>query len=264
MAFIMDYEVLKKLPTLDTTYHSNGEIYVESSEKLVKICDDNNFEIVKFLVSLPEHEHVIKPSELGVVLYSKDFDERKSYTNCCYRMNFLNNAKTILSLYKSSISYEDKMIYARQLFSALQFLHQYIVVGDIHSENILISDGKAYMIDLDDSRRLKEFKQIECQCYINFLRSFGNTKYTDIIKMYLECLSFILGINFSSFITKYGYDEFYKIITSYHLPKEVLEFFKVSDSNKFKKLGDEAYNIERFMTPDILELKRTLSFFDNY
>ena len=105
---------------------------------------------------------------------------------------------------------------------------------------------------------------MECQYYINFLRSFGNTKQTDIIKMYLECLAFILGINFYGFISKYGYKEFYKVITSHHLPKEVLEFFKISNSNKFKSLSDEAYDFERFMSPDILELKRTLSFFDNY
>ena len=80
--------------------------------------------------------------------------------------------------------------------------------------------------------------------------------------MHLECLSFILEIDFPRFICKNGYAEFYKIITAHNLPPEVLLFFKISNSNKFKKLGEEAYDFERFMTPEVLELKRTLSLFN--
>lgn len=190
-------------------------------------------------------------------------NKEKNYQSS-YRMIFLNNAKTLISLYHEDISYEEKVKYALDLFNALYFLHQYIVVGDIHAKNILINDGKAYISDLDNSRKLNNiFKPIYCYYYLNFLQSYGNTKYTDIIKMYIECLSFILGINFSKVIIMYGYKEFYKIITSYKLPKEVLNFFKIIKTNSsLKKLGEEAYDFERFITPDVLELKRKLSYLE--
>lgn len=262
MAFSMDYNKINELPSLRKDNYFGEEIFIENDETLIKIIEKDSLESLSYLAEIPEHEHVIKPFDVGKIIYSLPPESNSKQYSTYYRMRYLKETKTLLNMYKENISYEQKMEYAKQLFSALQFLHQYIVIGDIHSRNLLVDEKNAYIIDLDDFKKKGTFKQIDCLYYINILRILGNNKYTDIIKMYIECLSLILEINLDKFIRRNGYAEFYKIITSYNLPPEVLSFFKISCTGKFKKLGEEAYDFERFMNPEVLELKRQLDFFE--
>lgn len=266
MAFIMEYEELKQLPKLDELgLHYGGDLFIENDKLLIKAMPEDAQDMVTYLTTLPEQEHVIKPITDGRIVYPKKTTRHDVIYQTSYRMKYLKDAKTLLCLYNEHLCYEKKIEYAKQLFSALQFLHQYIVIGDIHAKNILIQNENAYITDLDNARRIGEpWIPIDCYYYLNFFKSFGNTRYTDITKMYLECLSFLLEIDFSKFIAKYGYTEFYDVITSYHLPDEISTFLKLSVTNKLKKLGEEAYDFEKFITPDVLELKRTLNFFNKY
>ena len=262
MNFILKKAELEKMKLLnpDANLHFGGDIFIENDETLIKALHENILQKLLFLRNIPEHDHVIKPIEIGYIVSDHIcFDE--DYKSA-YRIKFLKNAKTLISLYRNNISYEEKLKYGTQLFSALQFLHQYFVIGDIHSKNILVNDGEAYLADLDFSRGLGcRFSPIYCSYYLTFLRAYENTKSTDITKLYIEMLSFILEINFTIFISMYGYREFYKVISSYNLPNEIKSFLKLGP-NKLRKLGDEAYNFEQFMTPDILELKRSLNILD--
>lgn len=262
MAFSIEQNKIAELQLLNKNdYFLGGKIFVDD-ETLIKIVNRATKNELSYLLEIPEHEHVIKPLEVGQIINSDSLDPSSKQSSTYYRMRYLKETKTLLKMYKMNVSYEQKMEYAKQLFSALQFLHQYIVIGDIHSRNILVDEKNAYIIDLDDFKKPDIIKQIDCYYYINILRSFGNNKYTDIIKMYIECLSFILEINFPRFIRRSSYAEFYKMITSYNLPPEVLSFFKISCTSKFKSLGEEAYDFEKFMSPEILELKRELNFVD--
>lgn len=261
MAFILEEKELNKFEKLNILHdHLGGKIFIEDENTLIKVTNKYIYEMLQYLESIPEHENVVNILEAGKVINSK------TEPQSCYRMKYLGGAKTFLELYRDDIPYEKKLKYIKEIFDALKFLHQYIVLGDIHSKNILVHNNKAYLNDLDNSRKLNErWKPIFCGYNLSILRIFENTKYTDITKLYIESLAFILGFNFSKAIFELGYAEFYKVIMSYHLPKEVEEFLKMScSSNKMKKLGDEAYNVEKFLTPDILGLKKSLGFFKVY
>lgn len=260
---------LKDLKLLnETDLHFGGDIFIQNEETLIKLLYENLSDAINFLINIPNHDNVIKPIEEIVidrnglekirknVDNSYIFSNEKYYSGYC--MKFLKNARTLISAYKENIPYEEKVIYAKQLFSALKHLHQYLVIGDIHPKNILLENNNAYITDLDNSRKLNErFKAIDCYYNISFLGKYGNNKQTDIIKMYLELLGFILEIDFSKFIRRYGYSEFYEIFTSYPLPDKVMNFFK--QSHKFRNSrnpDEELYNFEEFITPEILERKR--------
>lgn len=113
-------------------------------------------------------------------------------------MTFLPNAR-FLSFYtyfcQDCLSYEEKLKYIKQLFSALQYLHNYIVIGDIHADNLIISNGKAYIIDLDDARKKGNPKIVWYAYYVKPFEFVSTSIYTDITKLYLESLSFILDIS---------------------------------------------------------------------
>ena len=260
MAFNMEKKTLENYQELNLAHnHLSAKLYVENDETLIKVSPFFSIDKFQYLEQLPEHENIIKPEETGIII-----NENKRLS--CYRMKYLKDAKTFLELYKENISYEQKIFSINELFSALKFLHNYIILGDIHSSNILVSSNHAFITDLDNAEDInKKIKFIDCKYFLTILKYFESTKYTDITKLYIECLGFILGYNFSNAIRILGYTEFYKVIKSYPLPKEIQNFLKMSrNPNNLKKLGDEAYNIEQFMNEEILTLKRLLKSFSDY
>ena len=265
MDFFVDYETLQKMAVFrEFHFHKNGDIFLENSSTLLKAIPEDITKMLFYLKEIPEHPHIVKPKEVGKIIYpsSKNIDIYQS----AYRMEHLINAQNLYSLNKKDIPYEEKLKYNKQFFEALQYLHQYIVLGDIQPGNLLIANQNAYICDLDNSQKLQNFlTPIFCDYYITNLKWLGNTKYTDIVKMYLECLAFILGIRFEGYIKKFGYKKFYKVLTSYPLPPEVSSFLKYcKHPSHLKSLEENAYNFEQFMTEDVLSLKKTLSFYDYY
>ncbi len=264
--FSIAYEDLKKMPILDElNFHNNGEIFIENQDTLIKAIPDDINKMISFLIDMPSHSHIIKPKEIGTIVYSSSVKKKDMEYKSCYRMDYLENAHNLYSFNKANIPYSEKLKYTKQFFEALKFLHQYLVLGDIHAKNLFIANENAYIGDLDNARDKEHWACEFSAYYISKLKWLGSSKYTDIIKMYLECLSFILGIRFMGYIQKYGYKEFYKTLTSYHLPEEVSSFLKYcKHPNHLKPLGEEAYDFEQFITEDVLSLKKTLSFFDYY
>ena len=267
MAFSIEYNKLKQMKMLNentSKIRRGGDIFIENEETLLKAVTINTKHQIEYLSTLPEHEHVIKPLEVGNVLYSDNIPEEEYST--IYRMKYLQNAKTFLSLlYNKEILYDEKVQFANELFSALHFLHQYIVLGDIHAKNIWIKNKKAYLGNLDNSKKINNIFPKKASYYLGNLAKFEHSKRTDIIKLYIECLSFIANVNLSSYIDKYGYTNFCKTAIGYNLPKEVIEFLYTSKNKKeFKKLGNDAYQFENFISSDALKLEKTLSFMDPY
>lgn len=232
----IDYETLQQMPKLNgNRFFGNGDIYIENDKFLLKALKNDLHTMVKYLKNIPDHEHVIKPLAEGKVTYP---DSLESKYNTIYRMRYLENAKTLLTLYKEDVSYEKLVEYGKQLFSALHFLHKYIVLGDIHPQNILISGNNAYLGNLDNAKKPQWLiYPINCLYYINALEQYGSSKYTDTIKLYFECLSIIIGIPLSSYIIQYGYAGFYDFFSSFSLPDEIRSFLKLNQRT-FHKLGE--------------------------
>lgn len=258
MAFFIEYNDLVKLNTLYSGKHENGELFIENNQTLIKATENNINSMVDYLISIPKHENVIKPIERGKITYSEKDINIPNYKSA-YKMSLLPNAHSLYFLYQDHLPYEKKMKYIRQLFSALQYLHQYIVIGDIHAKNLMVSNGKAYIIDLDGARKKGYPKIIWSAYYVKPFEFITSSIYTDILKMYLECLAFILEIEFQNFINQFGYQYFWCKITSCNLPKEIMEFLLLSKNPKhLNLLGEEAYHFENFINPTILEYKKEL------
>lgn len=258
MAFMMEYNDLVKMNTLYHAKHHNGELFIENSKTLIKAIESNINPMIDYLISIPNHENVVKPLERGKIIYTQKDISIPNYKSA-YRMPLLPNAHSIYFLYRDHLPYEKKMEYIEQLFFALQYLHQYIVIGDIQAKNLMVSNGKAYIIDLDGARKKGCPKIVWSAYYVKPFEWITSSIYTDILKMYLECLAFILEIEFQDFIRQFGYQYFWHRITSCNLPKEVMEFLLLCKKpSHLKTLGEDAYHFEKFINPTILEHKKEL------
>lgn len=258
MAFSIQYDDLIKMNSLYHGKHYNGELFIENNNTLIKAIEKNINNRIDYLISIPEHNNVIKPIERGKIIYSTK-DISIPFYKSAYRMPLLPNAHSLYFLYRDHLPYEKKLKYIKQLFSALQYLHHYIVIGDIHSTNLMISNGKAYIIDLDDARKKSVLKIVRSAYYVKPFEFITPSIYTDIAKMYLESLAFILEIEFQNFIKQFGYQCFWHTITSCNLPKEVMEFLLLcKNPNQLKILGENAYHFENFINPTILNNKKEL------
>ncbi len=258
MAFIVEYSNLIKMNNFYKGAHHNGKLFIENSKTLIKVTENNINSMVDYLINIPNHNNIVKPFERGKIIYTQKERNIPQYKSA-YRMPLLPNAHSILFLSQDNLPYEKKMEYIKQFFSALQYLHQYLVIGDIWSSNLMISNDKAYIIDLDGARKKGIPKVVLSAYYVKPLEQLTCSIYTDILKMYLECLSFVLEVEFQNFIFRYGYQHFWDQITSCHLPKEVMEFFAhCKKSHHLKSLGEDAYHFEKFINPTILDNKKEL------
>lgn len=257
MAFKINYDDLVKMETLNRG-GQNGELFIDKN-MLIKVSENDVNKMIKYLISIPEHPHVVKPLEHGKIIYSSKNVYTPIYKSA-YKMPFLPDAKPLSFLAQfCDIPYEEKVEYIKQLFSALQFLHQYLVIGDIHANNLIVSNGKVYIIDLDDAKKKGKSKAINCLYYVDPFEWINASIYTDVTKLYLESLSFILEISFQNYIGNYGYRYFWNILTSCHLPKEVMEFLLLcKHPHHLKTLGQDAYRFENFIHPSILKNEKKL------
>lgn len=257
MDFSFNHEYLNKLYLFSSEHNF---LFMEDENTLLKIISEDLLEMILYLSTLPKHEHVIFPKKVGKIHFP---DIKDVYA---YRMDYLEHSYTLwaFNTFNKNISYEEKMVYCKQLFDALMFLHQYIVLGDIHAKNILIQDKNAYLIDFDYCKKKTAFlKSISCYYYVNGFKHLGNSIRTDIIKLYIACFSFLLDIDLETYIHNYGYNDFIENLLAKSLPKEIYNFFKISNHRTlFQKSKEEIYDFERFMTPEVMGLKKTLDCFN--
>ena len=262
----MNYQTLKHLQKLDSIYkiHTGGDLFIENEQTLLKALYEDKRSMLSYLKTLPNHEFVIKPFDYGTIEYTHIPPVNERIFQSYYRMPYLKNAQTFLDCIYTSLPYEEKLKYCTSLFQTLKFLHQYIVLGDIHARNILVNQHQVYFIDLDNSRKKQDFwHPISCSFNLN---SFDlNTKYTDILKLYVLCLSLFLEIDLTCYIKHFSYSQFCKVICSYPIPKPIAQFLQLNyHPLAFKNLHEEAYNFEQFFHPDLLTLKKELQVLNIY
>ena len=85
-----------------------------------------------------------------------------------------------------------------------------VFLGDIHSDNMLVKDGRGYLIDLEEIRFLGDEFKFK-QCYL--VRPNNNSskinipsKYTDNVKLMICSLSLLLGDDLEKYIDSMRYE----------------------------------------------------------
>lgn len=289
--FLTNHKFFSLTPLEEHFIHYGGKYYILDEDTLIKFFEEDIRKRIDYLLTIPKHDHVILPNE-AVEISSIISDYHSGYTvdykkdalsfntilsckaftqtvkevydqveNAVPFEQFLASAKSEMEMNDIVIqnySFDEITTFAKDLREALQHLHQYIILGDIHSDNILISDGKAYLNDVDEAKKINEMKSIASPYYINNHGSFFQTKTTDVIKLYIECLSLLTTIDFAQWIRRVGYKNFAKIMLDMDLPREVLDFLKMSLKLQNSKVPpEEAYHIEEFLHPEMVQ-KRNL------
>lgn len=235
----------------DTSNHS-GDFYIYD-RFLYKALREDIQDRILFLKEMPKHKHVI--SILDELHFEWDSDYKSGYI-----MEYKEDAKTFKEAYKEHYDFNKKMYFIKQIFSALEFLNQFIIVGDLHSDNFLIYQNNAFITDLEHFRKLNEKRQKFMVKYkISEQASKEQSLYSNVTKMFIESYSFLLEIDLSRLIRLFGYKRFCNLFMEFNLPKEMLEFLKTSLAMmKEKRLFKDMYIPERFITPDVLEIKKEL------
>lgn len=240
------------LPVHEKTLNSSGTLYIHNGY-VYKMFFRDFSKRIEYLLSLPTHPNVLLPDEEIEPEWLSDFKSG-------YITEYKENAKTFFEAFGDHLSFEEKSKYIGQIFNGLKHLHQFIVLGDIHGDNFLISNQNAFLCDLDYYRKLEEKrKSYKCKYYISRKEKKQSSIYTDVIKTYIESYSFLFEEDLSSYIRIIGYKKFCKILLNTPLPKELLEFLNLSlVMLKEKRLLENMYEPNRFIAPNVLDSKKEL------
>ncbi len=253
--FMKDDELLSySLLNINTkTANTSGTLFVRN-DKVFKIFWQDYSERIHYLRTLPPHPSVLPILEEIQFEWNSDFHSG-------YITEYKKNAKTFLELFVCHLEYQEKERYIKQVFSALKHLHQFIVLGDIHGDNFFAHEGKAYIYDLDFYRKVDEKGKIfKNKYHVAKVERKKATKYTDLIKTYIESYSLLLEEDLSSYILQLGYKNFCHFLMQLPLPKEIIEFINLSlKMIKEKRLFEDMYNPNYFINENILEYKEQVA-----
>ena len=196
-------------------YEENGVLY--------KICSDYiSYEVqsmLSYLKSLPEIDGVLGINDLlsedGVV-YG-------------YTMPKLNYSITLKSIIEKDFSPEAKCFLIKKLTNSLRELHNFLVVGDIRLDNILIYEKRPVLIDLENGQKVSE------RNYLVTLYDLRDKEYSvmdDIFKLFICIMSILFNRDFEYlFISNYNnrnyFDDFIKGLNSNEI-KAYYEYLKES------------------------------------
>lgn len=181
----------KDMRTTDKLFLRDGILY--------KLFGDNSFideknRNVDFLIQ----NRVPNSPEIYAKLYRES-------EFCGYTMEYLSNSLTFRQAIKEDISTLEKLQAITDIYEAMKFLHSYdICLGDIHSDNMLITNGKGYLIDLEEIRFPGDEFKFK-QCYLVRPNESLNkinipSKYTDNVKLMICSLSLLLNRDLETFI----------------------------------------------------------------
>ena len=197
-------DISKNVPRYKTT---NYAILYKNRNDLFKIFRDYeyaNLEIIEYLHNLYDFvkKNNILPKDL--IYYS---DVIYGDVICGYKEEFINGY-TFLEALKKPVLFERKVQAINHISLALQDINQYIIVGDINLQNLLISkeknDKNGYIIDFDFSKKRNE-DYITLAAYyvkINNNRITDNLN-TDKVKIFISFLSLLYGYNFEEIVGSY-------------------------------------------------------------
>lgn len=255
MAIFLTDKELVTYPMLkleNNTLNSGGTLYLQNN-LVYKMLGQNYRERLEYLKNLPPHPNVLPIIDTIVPEFDSEYQSG-------YITEYKENAKTWFSCFGDNLEFKEKNKYIEETFSALKHLHQFIIIGDIHGDNIFIHNNKAYIFDLDYFHKLnKREKPFKSKYYVSKKEIKKPTIVTDVIKAYIESYSFIFEIDLSMYIRLIGYKKFCKLLLECTLPKEVLEFLKISLKilNR-KQVNEEIYISNNFIKEDLLEKKDEL------
>lgn len=201
---------LKKLPVLnlsESTHNNGGNIYLVNGTLIYKVFKDFysykleiernvNFQLENSIPNVPR-------------ILDKLFIDNKFVG---YIMEYIPNSVTFRSALEKEIDLDMKINVIVDIYDALKYLHEAnIFLGDIHSDNFLISEeGKGYIIDLDYMRFPGDEFKFQ-QCYLVKPNNNSNkiniaSKYTDNVKVMIASLSLIFDKDLEEYINPKSYD----------------------------------------------------------
>jgi serine/threonine protein kinase len=189
---------MDKLTVSDAHHNSSSTIYTEG-DLLYKFFDNNNYEQeiernIDYLINNPL-SHTPK-------IYKKIY---KNDNFAGYVMGKIDGM-TFRQAINNNFSYDDKIKAITDVYDVLKFLHHHkIIIGDIHSDNFMISTLAGYVIDLDEMRFTGDEYKFN-QCYIikinnNSYKIPVPSVYTDNIKTMISALSLLLDIDLEKYIS---------------------------------------------------------------
>ncbi len=254
MIYLTDEEILKS-PLLKINHgiaNGSGNLFLKDNY-VYKLFYKDFKDQLNYLKDLPKHPNVLP------VIDTLSFEAMSDFQSG-YITEYKENAKTFFECFNCQLSYQEKEFYIKQILEAITFLHQYLIIGDIHGDNFFIHNKKAYIYDLDYSRPLNsKRKPTKCKYYVSHSEKRYSTLYTDMIKTYIEFYSFLFEYDISYYIRILDYKKICNLLLNTPLPKEMHTFFKTSLMMlKEKKLPNTIYQTDNFINENILNAEKEL------
>ena len=197
---------IEKLPQLyiPKDMRFTDKIFIHNN-LLYKVFGDNSFTTEKnrnidFLInnSVPNTPKIIEKLYKGNEFYG-------------YIMEYIPRALTFRQAIKENIPIDCKIKAITDVYEAMKYLHSYnIYLGDIHSDNMLITSDKGYLIDLEEIRFPGDDFKFK-QCYLVRANSLENrinipSVYTDNVKLMICSLSLLLEKDLEKYVDPKRYD----------------------------------------------------------
>lgn len=195
---MIDISKMEKLPCSETSnggdlYLDNGILYKFYNAK--RSFMDEKERNVNYLREHP----LFRPHVIEMFYDNGEF--------IGYSQEYIDNSKNFReAITDKNLSYERKIELIRDVFSKLRMLHERgIVVGDMHSKNLLYNEDGGYLIDLDEIRFLgvDDFK-FEDKYLIKPSSDKPHIKvaspYTDNVKTTIACLSMLVGFDLETLV----------------------------------------------------------------
>ena len=177
------FQIPKDVRSTDKIYIQDGILY--------KIFGDNSFirekkRNIDYLI----HNKVPNSPEIYIKI-------NKGNEICGYAMEYIPNAMTFRQAIGNNLPLNTKIKAIEDVYEALKHLHtNSIYLGDIHSDNMLITETGGYLIDLEEIRfpgdewKYKQYYLVKPNS--NSKRINIPSDYTDNIKLMICSLSLLL------------------------------------------------------------------------
>lgn len=202
---------LYKISAFSTLYKNGDRLY-----KLFDKVFGIDLESLEYKQSLYDFVSptIILPKDLII-------DNEKT---CGYEQKYISSYSLGKCIYKN-IPFERKRDIINSLSNSLKEINQFLIVGDINLENILIPrnklDNKGYLIDFDFAKKINA-EHINLTAYnvkVSSDHIIDNLN-TDKVKIFISFLSLLYGYNFEEIVWGYKCKDTLEVIL------EKLESFK--------------------------------------
>lgn len=185
---------------IDDNSSNGGKLYLEDGI-LYKFYEDNrSFIEEKERNVLFFKEHPLFSLKIGITFYEGDYF-------LGFSQEFIPNSRTFKdAIGDESISDNIKMSAVIGVFKKMRMLHEHgILVGDMHSRNIIFDENDGYIIDLDEVRfkgvddfKFQELYQIQIDEESPRIKV--ASEYTDNVKATVSALSLLYGFDFEELV----------------------------------------------------------------